>query len=191
MTSESEAVKKVDQDLINKALQGDQKGFSSLMDRYYDTVYIQILQIIDNPEDAEDICQETFNKAFNSLLSYNSEWAFSTWLGTIARNSALDHYRKMKIRLSANTAVREESSDLIVAVDLAYSPEDKLISRQAYDQLVNAIKTLDPKYRKAAELRFIHEYAYEEIAKELNIPLNTVRTRLNRARKKLVEAWKS
>ncbi|MDD4639280.1 MAG: sigma-70 family RNA polymerase sigma factor, partial [Bacteroidales bacterium] len=91
----------VDKDLVGKALLGDQHSFSLLMERYYDPVYIYILQIIDNPDDAEDITQETFNKAFRNLSTYNSEWAFSTWLITIAKNSALDFYRKIRTRSNA------------------------------------------------------------------------------------------
>ncbi|MDD4639375.1 MAG: sigma-70 family RNA polymerase sigma factor, partial [Bacteroidales bacterium] len=82
------------------------------------------------------------------------------------------------------------SSELITAAEMAQSPEEKMISRQTCDQLVNSLKKLGLKYRRVAELRFIHEYAYEEIARELNIPVNTVRTRLNRARKHLIGIWK-
>ncbi|MCK9305370.1 MAG: sigma-70 family RNA polymerase sigma factor [Bacteroidales bacterium] len=180
----------VDKDLVGKALLGDQHSFSLLMERYYDPVYIYILQIIDNPDDAEDITQETFNKAFRNLSTYNSEWAFSTWLITIAKNSALDFYRKIRTRSNAGISIREDSSELITAAEMAQSPEEKMISRQTCDQLVNSLKKLGLKYRRVAELRFIHEYAYEEIARELNIPVNTVRTRLNRARKHLIGIWK-
>ena len=79
----------------------------------------------------------------------------------------------------------------IGAVDLAQSPEERLITHQSFDKLIKAIKSLDVKYRKIAELRFIHEFAYEEIAKELNIPINTVKTRINRAKKLLTDIWKS
>ncbi len=184
-------ISKSEKELAESALLGDENSFHILMERFYDSVYINVLQIIDNTEDAEDICQETFNKAFWSLASYNSDWAFSTWLITIAKNCAIDFYRKKKTRASIGNAIREDTSELAIAAEMAHSPEEKMISKQAYDQLVYAIKKLGPKYRKAAELRFIHEYAYEEIAQELEIPLNTVRTRINRARKKLMETWKN
>jgi len=180
-----------DKELVENALQGNQHSFSAIMERYYDSVYIYILQIIDNPDDAEDIAQETFNKVFRNLKSYSSEWAFSTWLTTIAKNSALDFYRKIRARSTAGNTIRDDSGELISATEMAQSPEEKMISRQAYDQLVSSIKKLPAKYKKAAELRFIHEYAYEEIASELKIPVNTVRTRLSRARLKLIEIWKS
>lgn len=78
----------------------------------------------------------------------------------------------------------------IGAVDLAQSPEESLITHQKFDEMIKAIRALNIKYRKVAELRFIHEFAYEEIAKELSLPVNTVKTRINRA-KKLLNIWKS
>lgn len=179
-----------DAELIKDALAGNQSACFMLVDKYKDSVSSFIQGIISQSQDVEDICQETFDKAFRNLPQYNPQWAFSTWLFTIAQNTALDHYRKLRTNLSpVNNPEPLESN--IGAVDLAQSPEERLITHQTFDNLLKAIKSLDVKYRKVAELRFIHEFAYEEIAKELNLPLNTVRTRINRAKKLLNDIWKS
>ncbi|OFY42272.1 MAG: hypothetical protein A2X18_13015 [Bacteroidetes bacterium GWF2_40_14] len=176
--------------LIKEALENNQAACSRLVEKYREPVQAFILGIIPQAQDAEDICQETFDKAFRNLTMYNSRWAFSTWLFTIAQNTSLDYYRKKKSSppplnnldsLDGNSGV----------IDLAQSPEENLITNQTFDELINAIKALDPKYRKVAELRFIQEFAYEEIASELSLPVNTVKTRISRAKKLLNNIWKS
>ncbi|MFA6334042.1 MAG: sigma-70 family RNA polymerase sigma factor [Bacteroidales bacterium] len=190
MSKNNKIVYKEDTELIKEALENDQTACFKLVEKYRDSVSAFIQGIIPQTQDVEDICQETFDKAFRNLSLYNSQWAFSTWLFTIAQNTALDHYRKMRTNLSPVNNV-ESLEGKTGAVDLAQSPEESLITHQTFDELMKAIKSLDIKYRKVAELRYIHEFAYEEIAKELNLPLNTVKTRINRAKKLLSNIWKS
>jgi RNA polymerase sigma-70 factor (ECF subfamily) len=160
------------------------------VEKYRDSVSSFIQGIIAQTQDVEDICQESFDKAFRSLPSYNPKWSFSTWLFTIAQNTSLDYYRKKKTNLSPMNNFDSMEGNL-GAVDLAQSPEESLITQQTFEELIKAIKALDIKYRKVAELRFIHEFAYEEIAKELNLPVNTVKTHINRAKKLLNDKWKN
>jgi RNA polymerase sigma-70 factor (ECF subfamily) len=190
MSKQKKREYKSDRELINKALENNQEAFFMLVDKYRDSVSAYVQGIIAQAQDAEDICLETFDKAFRNLSLYNPKWAFSTWLFTIAQNTALDYHRKMKINLSPLNNL-ESLDGNIGAVDLAQSPEESLITHQTFEELMNAIKMLDVKYRRVAELRYIHEFAYEEIAKELDLPLNTVKTRLNRAKKLLTHIWKS
>jgi len=176
--------------LIKEALENNQSACSRLVEKYREPVQTFILGIIPHAQDAEDICQETFDKAFRNLATYNSRWAFSTWLFTIAQNTSLDYYRKKKSTPPPlnNLDCLDGDSEII---DHAQSPEENLITNQTFDKLINAIKALDPKYRKVAELRFIQEFAYEEIARELSLPINTVKTRISRVKKLLNNIWKS
>ena len=176
--------------LIKEALENNQAACSRLVEKYREPVQTFILGIIPQAQDAEDICQETFDKAFRNLATYNSRWAFSTWLFTIAQNTSLDYYRKKKSTPPPlnNLDCLDGDSEII---DHAQSPEENLITNQTFDKLINAIKALDPKYRKVAELRFIQEFAYEEIARELSLPINTVKTRISRVKKLLNNIWKS
>jgi len=176
--------------LIKDALENNQAACSRLVEKYREPVQTFILGIITQAQDAEDICQETFDKAFRNLAMYNSRWAFSTWLFTIAQNTSLDYYRKKRVSPPHLNNLDSLDGDSGV-MDLAQSPEESLITNQTFDELITAIKALDPKYRKVAELRFIQEFAYEEIANELSLPLNTVKTRISRVKKLLNNIWKS
>jgi len=181
-----------EKELVRMAASGDQNAFLKLFERYIDQIYTYILTFIPKPQDAEDICQETFHKAFKNIMYYQDEWAFSTWLYKIARNTAIDHYRKNS--LTPYQSIDENREDATVSIDpsdILPSPEEDMINQQTFEMLIKAIKELDVKYRKVAELRFIHDYAYEEIARELNLPQNTVRTQIKRARKLLARKWKS
>lgn len=179
-------------ELIRLAVNNDQSAFFRLFERYNDQVYTFILGIIPQPQDAEDICQETFDKAFRNISTYREDWAFTTWLYKIAQNTAFDFYRKRIANISTSVATSAvDYSETTESLEPTRSPEDNMITQQTFEQLIKAIKGLDIKYRKVAELRFIHDYAYEEIAKELDLPVNTVKTHINRARKLLAEKWKS
>lgn len=190
MAKQKKADFKGDEELVYEALGNNQEAYFMLVEKYRDSVYAYVQSIINQAQDVEDICQETFDKAFRNLSLYNPKWAFSTWLFTIAQNTALDHHRKMRTNISPLNTI-ETLEGNIGAVDLAQSPEESMITHQTFDELMKAIRLLDIKYRRVAELRYIHEFAYEEIAKELNLPLNTVKTRINRAKKLLDHIWKS
>lgn len=96
MSKQKKIIYKEDAELIKEALKNNQSAYSRLVEKHHDSVYAYILGIISQTQDAEDICQETFDKAFRNLAFYNPRWAFSTWLFTIAQNTSLDYYRKKK-----------------------------------------------------------------------------------------------
>lgn len=180
----------IDSQTINQASKGDRAACNTLVNKYRDALITYIINIVPNREDAEDICQESFQKCFNNLESYNHKYAFSTWLYTIAQNSAFDFLRKNRIP-SATALTEAEMSAQKRANNTALSPEDVMINNQAIENLLKAIQKMPPIYRRVSELRFIQDYPLEEIAKELNLPLNTIKTRVSRAKKLLNEIWKS
>ncbi len=177
-------------DLIAQALAGNPLACTQLVSQYRDSVLKYISTIVPGAEDCEDICQVTFQKCFRHLSGYDNRYAFSTWLFTIAQNSALDFLRKKRLPLISLSNVNTEFISRGI-VSAAPSPEESLIHEQAIENLLKSIQNLSPIYRKIAELRFIHEYPLEEISKELGIPLNTVKTRVSRAKKILNKIWKS
>ena len=176
--------------LIKNAIKGDQSAYTAIVKIYWSAVLAHITSYISQTEDAEDICQETFQKCFKNLSSYNPKYAFSTWLYTIAENCSFDFYRKRKLSVLVSDSLNsdEMASGITGSVP---GPEESMINTQEIENLVKSIQKLDSKYRKIAELRFIQEYPMEEISRELSIPLNTVKTRISRARKILIEQWKS
>ena len=181
-----------DAQLVSSALEGDQGAYTLLMERYKEQLRLYVNEFIVNlknsdgiielAEEPQDIVQEAFQKAFQALPSYNPQYKFSTWLFNIARNIAIDYARKRKISIGANITPDNFHTLANIGSGIRNSPEDKLISSQEYRSLIEMINALDEKYREPAILRFIKEYEYNEIAQELNLELNTVKTRLKRAK---------
>jgi RNA polymerase sigma-70 factor (ECF subfamily) len=181
--------KETDQELVRKALNNDQKAYSRLLSRYHDNIFYYILRMVGDKTYADDLTLESFDKAFQNLDSYDEQYAFSTWLYKIAKNCTIDFIRKRKLNsLHINYGSDEESS---INENTLYSgtpnPEENMIQQQEELRLIKYIESMKPKYRRIIELRYIKEYAYEEIAEELNIPIGTVKAQLFRAKNILAE----
>ena len=162
-----------------------EKRIEESFNQYRQALIAHILKYVTVLEDAEDICQRTYEKAFLNIEKYDPRYAFSTWLFNIARNEAIDHLRRTR---SSIVAVSINTEDDALKVAGADSPEEQLILNQAVKSIIENIKNLPETYSKVAELRFIKDYAYEDIAAALDLSLGTVKTRINRARKMLMEA---
>ncbi len=176
-----------DKDLIIKALQNDQKAFRMLYERHKNGLFSHISKYIQKREDIEDLCQESFRKAFEQLSSYNPEYKFTTWLYSIGAHTALDYLKKQKNDVfTDHLDPQNENSEM-----LSLTPEEELVILEMAGEVKKNLENLQEKYRKPAELRFLKEYGYEEIAKELNLPLNTVKIRIMRAKVALITMLKS
>lgn len=176
-----------DYELVQKALQGDEKAFARLLSRYKDTIYFMLLKMLNNRSDAEDLTIEAFGKAFKNLHQYSPTYAFSTWLFKIASNNCIDFLRKRK-GITISIENEDEHSEMnevsrIKSKDL--NPEEKLIRKQKAILLQKVVRRLKPHYQELVELRYFREMSYEEIAEELNLPLGTVKAQLFRARQML------
>lgn len=170
--------------LVEMALNNDQSAFSALLARYRDSLSGYVSALVPNQADVEDICQHSFGKAFMNIAQYDSKYAFSTWLYKIARNVAIDHLRRTRNTISPVLIDDDPAAAEILASD---TPEDRVIIDQAVAEMTSVIGSLPELYREVAQMRFLNDCAYEEIAASLNIPLGTVKTRINRARKMLLE----
>lgn len=171
---------------IEKAKLGDQKAFSALLDFYWNDVYGFQLVRTRNENDAEDIAIRTFSNAFDKLSSYNNQFEFKTWLIAISKNIHIDLLRKEKSRLKIQSNDDEDNTIYEVADD-SPSAEDNLIIEQNLATLLKHIKKLKPHYQQVINLRYFQELSYEEIAQELNEPINNVKVKLLRAKKLLAE----
>jgi len=182
-----------DYELVKKALDGDEKAFARLLSRYKDTIYFMLLKMLNNRADAEDLTIEAFGKAFKNLNQYSPTYAFSTWLFKIASNNCIDYLRKrrgMMISLE-NEQEQGENSEISRIKSKELNPEDRFIRKQKAILLHNVVRKLKPHYQNLVELRYFREMSYEEISKELHLPLGTVKAQLFRARQmlfKLVES---
>lgn len=179
--------------LVESALTGNEKAFAKLMSRYKDAIYFMLLKMVNNKSDAEDLTLEAFGKAFKNLQQYSPNYAFSTWLFKIATNNCIDFLRKRRgvyISLENN----QENGDNDSPVKLRSSdldPEEKMIRIQKAVLMRKIVHRLKPRYRILVELRYFREFSYEEIAKELNLPLGTVKAQLFRAREMLFKMIES
>ncbi|MCB0262542.1 MAG: sigma-70 family RNA polymerase sigma factor [Calditrichia bacterium] len=176
-----------DQQLIQKARNGDQKAFEQLLNKYRNLVYHVMLRMVRNPQEAEDLCQEAFIKAFSALQSFNEEFAFSTWLMKIASNNCIDFLRKKKLRTySIDEPVKYKDEQVQFELpDHDPTPERQIIDRERSKMIDDAIQALPPRYRQVIVLRHKEEKSYEEISELLQLPLGTVKARIFRAREML------
>jgi len=174
--------------LVEAALAGDEKAFAKLMGRYKDAIYFMLLKMVNNRSDAEDLTIEAFGKAFKNLHQYSPSYAFSTWLFKIASNNCIDFLRKRRgvhIPIDPSQENNNEPDQQVRLKSNDPNPEQKLIRRQKAILLRRVVRRLKPRYQKLVDLRYFREYSYEEIAKELNLPLGTVKAQLFRAREML------
>jgi RNA polymerase sigma factor (sigma-70 family) len=173
--------------LVEAALAGDEKAFARLMSRYKDAIYFMLLKMVNNKSDAEDLTIEAFGKAFKNLHQYSPSYAFSTWLFKIASNNCIDFLRKRRgVHIPIeNNQENNETDQQVRLKSNDPNPEQKLIRMQKAILLRRVVRRLKPRYQTLVELRYFREYSYEEIAKELKLPLGTVKAQLFRAREML------
>lgn len=179
--------------LVEAALAGEEKAFAKLMSRYKDAIYFMLLKMVNNKNDAEDLTLEAFGKAFKNLHQYSPSYAFSTWLFKIATNNCIDFLRKRRgVYISIENNQENGDSDQPIKLrSTEPNPEEKLIRIQKAILMRKIVFRLKPRYRILVELRYFREYSYEEIAKELNLPLGTVKAQLFRAREMLFKMIES
>lgn len=180
--------------LIDQAVnQGDESAFADLMERYRKPVYHMILKMVRNVDDAEDLTIEAFAKAFKNLSRFKKDYTFSTWLFRIATNNAIDFIRKKKLdTYSLNTSFTDDSGDSvnIDVEDNQLTPDDSAINAQKIQLVRMFVTKLPAKYQRLVKLRYFDELSYDEIAKELEAPLGTVKAQLHRARELMYDLVK-
>jgi RNA polymerase sigma factor (sigma-70 family) len=170
--------------LVNRAKEGDQKAYADLMQRYKDSIYFMALKMVNNKDDAMDLTVETFGKAFENLEKYKPDFAFSTWLFRIATNNCIDFIRKKRVSLVSIDTLSDDSADerpIQIKSD-SLNPEEESIKKQQSKELKDIVEKLPLRYRTLIVLRYFDELSYEEIAKQLDLPLGTVKAQLFRAR---------
>ena len=172
---------------IEAAKKGDQLAFSTLLDTYWSDVFNFQNKMIQNDNDAEDICIETFSKAFDKIDTYNPDYNFKTWLIAISKNIHIDLLRKRKNAPSnISNSVEEQISQTLV--DEAPTAEDELIKEQQLHHLLQHINNLKPDYGELIKLRYFQQMRYAMIAEQLNQPLNSIKVKLLRAKKLLAKS---
>jgi len=172
-----------DADCVRRALAGEERAFAQLLERYRSRVYGLALRMVQRPEDAADIAQEAFVRAFQALDSFDPSKSFGAWIARIAANLCIDHYRRRRLRLvSLDAPIDAESSERSRELpDPAMLPDEVVSRAESASRMDGLIQGLPPRYRVVILLRYKEDLAYEEIAEILRLPLGTVKARLHRA----------
>ena len=181
MTREQEAA------IVRKVLGGDANAFETLVLEYEKNVYNIARRMTGNSEDAADMTQEAFIKAYNSLQSFRGDSKFSVWLYRIVSNVCLDFLRSKNRRPTVSLSVEDddgEDTQLDVA-DESQSPELLLDRKLTRESVRRGLDSLPPDYRQILLLREIQGLSYDEIAQALSLEVGTVKSRIFRARKRL------
>lgn len=171
--------------LVERALNGDQSAYASLMTMYRESIYFMMLKMVRKEDDADDLTIEAFGKAFNRLHQYSPSYAFSTWLFKIASNNCIDFIRKKRIKVTSMDSAYTNNDGENVSIDVESTerdPEEVAMHKEKVKTMREVVKTLKPRYRDLIEKRYFQELSYEEIAQDMDLPLGTVKAQLFRAR---------
>ncbi len=175
-----------DRNLVERTRQGDRESFGTLVRRHQDRAFNLAYQIVRNREDALDISQEAFARAFTSLPTFKGEASFTTWLHRIVVNLAIDSLRR---RQRGEVATFDDTRSAAEEQDAGpFTPQDPamaLEAKQVRDLLARGIAKLPPAQRAVLVLREIEGLSYEEISRAVGCTLGTVMSRLFYARRKL------
>jgi RNA polymerase sigma-70 factor (ECF subfamily) len=173
-----------DEQLVRKAQQEDEKAFGELVHRYESKVYSLALKMLRNPEDAEDVLQDTFLRAYRGIKSFQGNSTFSTWIYRITANSALMRLRRKHLPTVSIDDADERETPINIA-DWAPGPVEQLLNQETQQAMNQAIESLPPEFRQVFVLRDIEELSNSEVAEILDLSVAAVKSRLHRARLKV------
>ena len=173
-----------EKEIIEQVLAGDNNAFGLLVERYQDRVYNLTLRMCGNADDAFDLAQEAFFRAWRGLPGFQQDAAFSTWLFRLAANVCLDWLRAKKRRPTVSLTVSDDDGEEVQMElrDPGKSPEELLEAAEDRAALSRAMNELPVDFRQILTMRAINDMSYTEIADALEMPEGTVKSRLARAR---------
>jgi len=175
-------------DIVKGAANGDLGSFEQIVLLYQDKVYSLSLRLTGSAQDAEDLAQEVFVKAYRHITSFRGDSDFGTWIHRIAVNTWLNQKRKGQTQAAYSLDEPIYSGDAEIKreiPDLSQDPESVLLSSQMSEKLQRAVESLPKDQKAALLLREVEEYTYEEIAMMMGCSVGTVKSRLARARNAL------
>jgi RNA polymerase sigma-70 factor, ECF subfamily len=177
-----------DVELVTAVKAGDTVAFRGLVEKYQNRIFSMVYGMTRNREDARDIAQDTFVKAYRSLDSFRLESSFYTWLYRIAMNLTIDHARKVKRQATGEfdeeIAQRDDTGSIAEPHHID-SPTRALERKQLHKEIMDALDKLPEDQKQVILLRELEGLSYKEIADILEIPEGTVMSRLFYARKKM------
>jgi RNA polymerase sigma-70 factor (ECF subfamily) len=185
--------RETDQLLVERAQRGDKRAFELLVEKYQRKLGRLLSRLIRDPGEVEDVTQEAFIKAYRALPSFRGDSAFYTWLYRIGINTAKNYLVAMGRRAPTSTEVEAEDAEGYAEGELLRdinTPESLLLSKEIAGTVNAAIESLPEELRSAIQLRELEGMSYEEIARLMDCPIGTVRSRIFRAREAIAERLK-
>jgi len=168
----------LDRVAVERCLEGDLDAFGSLIERYQRPVFNTVLHMVGDAEDAREVCQQAFMKAFEHLSSYDRDRKFFSWIYRVAVNESINFLKARKPHESLNETLEHPRAN----------PAEHFEELEQWTHLHEAIMKLDPNYKAVVILRHFIHLSYREVADILNLPEKTVKSRLFTARQMLREA---
>jgi RNA polymerase sigma-70 factor (ECF subfamily) len=178
-------VEQNDADLVKQTLCGNTSAYNGLVQRYQRQVYNLAYRMLGNAEDAGDLVQDTFLRAYGALTSFRQDASFLTWLYKIASNLCIDQLRSRKAKSTLSLEVELEEGREPAADLRSTGPEEAAVRGSVQDVVQRAILNLPEKYRAVVVMRHLNDMSVDEIARVLELPTGTVKTHLFRAREML------
>ena len=177
-------------EIVQRVLSGDTEAFEALVIEHQNKVYSLALRMVGNEEDARDMAQEAFIRAYGSLAGFRGDSKFSVWLYRLTSNICIDFLRSRgKKRTVSMTWAGDDGEDAgeLEIPDETWSPESQLERSLTRESVRRGLESLSPQYREILLLREINGLSYAEIAGALSLEEGTVKSRIFRARKKLCD----
>ena len=173
--------------IIEKVLGGDANAFEELVLKYEKTVYNLALRMVGNRDDASDMTQEAFIKAYGSLSSFRGDSKFSVWIYRITTNVCLDFLRSKSRKQQVSLTVSDDDDEdaQLDIPDPSSDPEQQLMQKMSMQSVEEGLKTLPDKQRQILVMRELGGMSYAEIGAALSLEEGTVKSRIFRARKRL------
>ena len=178
--------------LVRRCVSGDAAAWQEIVQQFHRRIYNICYRFSGSADDAADLSQEVFIKMYRTLSTFDTSRAsFMTWVTTVTRNLLVDHFRKGKydrITDSLDATPGNQEDGLTLADQLedgAASPEARMRSQETQKLVHEALRRLSPELREAVILRDLQDLDYKDIAKVLNVPEGTVKSRINRGRTEL------
>ncbi|HEU4353358.1 MAG TPA: RNA polymerase sigma factor RpoE [Burkholderiales bacterium] len=180
----------IDRQLVARAQRGDKQAFELLVDKYQRKLARLLSRFIRDPAEVEDVTQEAFIKAYRALPAFRGDSAFYTWLYRIGINTAKNYLMAMGRRAPTSTEVEAEDAEGFEEGEQLRdinTPESVLLSNEIARTVNATIEQLPEELRTAIQMREIEGMSYEDIAKAMDCPIGTVRSRIFRAREAIAE----
>ena len=180
---------KNEKELLKRCLKGDKKAMETIVINYQKPIFNYFYRNVRNREIVSDLTQDIFLKVFSNLRKYNFSYKFSTWIYTLSHNHLIDYYRKKK-NISFSTYSHDGNDTLDFPDEKNLTKEEEMIENEIKDKVWKSVELLPEEYRELIIMRYVNGLKYEEISEILKIPMGTLKNKIFRAKRKLINLIK-